>query len=81
MMSASDWPAMRNKGLVLLCAVLCFTAAVAAQDSAQRGPPPEQRDANDGRLPEHQLRSLPDDTFKPSEEISEDFPVPFPVDI
>lgn len=32
-------------------------------------------------LPEHRVRPLPFDTFKPSEEISEDYPVPFPVDI
>jgi hypothetical protein len=32
-------------------------------------------------LPEHRVRPLPADTFKPSEEISEDYPVPFPVDI
>ena len=31
--------------------------------------------------PEHRLRPLPDDTFQPSESISEDYPVPFPVDI
>lgn len=80
-MSASGWRVMRNKRLVLLCALSCLTTAVAAEDSAQGRPPPEQRDADDARLPEHQLRSLPDDTFKPSEEISEDFPVPFPVDI
>ncbi len=32
-------------------------------------------------LPEHRVRPLPADTFKPTEEISEDYPVPFPVDI
>ena len=32
-------------------------------------------------LPEHRARPLPADAFKPSEEISEDFPVPMPVDI
>ena len=32
-------------------------------------------------LPEHRVRPLPFDTFKPSEEISEDYPVPFPIDI
>ena len=32
-------------------------------------------------LPEHQIKPLPNDTFKPSEKVSEDFPVPFPVDI
>ena len=31
--------------------------------------------------PEHRQRRLPDDVFKPSEEVGEDHPVPFPVDI
>ena len=31
--------------------------------------------------PEYRIKSLPTDSFKPSEKISEDFPVPFPVDI
>ena len=35
----------------------------------------------DAERPEFTRRSLPADTFKPTEEISEDFPVPFPVDI
>ncbi len=32
-------------------------------------------------LPEHEVRPLPKDTFRPSEKVSEDFPVNFPVDI
>ena len=32
-------------------------------------------------LPEHEVKPLPKDTFRPSEKVSEDFPVNFPVDI
>lgn len=61
---------------LLLGAVLTAGAAAAQE--------PEQGGAEEdvaGRLPEHRARPLPADTFTPSEDISEDFPVPFPVDI
>ena len=31
--------------------------------------------------PEERKSSIPDDTFSPSESVSEDYPVPFPTDI
>ena len=31
--------------------------------------------------PEDRKSSIPDDTFSPSESVSEDYPVPFPTDI
>jgi len=31
--------------------------------------------------PEERKSSIPDDTFSPSENVSEDYPVPFPTDI
>ena len=48
---------------------------------AQKYDPQDDPTADEEALPEHRARQLPADTFQPSEEISEDFPVPFPVDI
>lgn len=80
-MSVSDWPAMRNRRPALLAAGCCILLALplpAAEPGADatlevQAPPPNQR--------EYQPQALPDDTFSPSEEVSEDYPVPFPVDI
>ena len=79
-MSDSGWPAMRSSRAVLLCCVLLCAEMAAAADPAPAAPanPPS---ADDRARPERQIRPLPADTFTPSEEISEDFPVPFPVDI
>ncbi|MCB1749879.1 MAG: hypothetical protein KDK06_22095 [Gammaproteobacteria bacterium] len=60
---------------LLLAAWLAVAAPTAG--AADQAPPPEPPPDH----PEHRFRPLPEDTFKPSEEISEDFPVPFPVDI
>ena len=42
-------------------------------------------DENEGKTnvpkPEERKSSIPDDTFSPSESVSEDYPVPFPTDI
>lgn len=69
---------MRNKDILAVALVLAaigVTGIVAAEDStATENEPPPNR-------PENTVRPLPADTFLPSEEISEDFPVPFPVDI
>ena len=43
---------------------------------AQPGPPPESSER-----PEYRTRALPTDTFKPSEQVSEDYAIPFPADI
>lgn len=40
------------------------------------GPPPESSER-----PEYRTRALPTDTFKPSEQVSEDYAIPFPADI
>ena len=79
-MSASDSHAMRNKRSTLLAATCCVLAVLplpaaepAADDIKLVAPPANQR--------EYQPQPLPDDTFLPSEEVSEDYPVPFPVDI
>ena len=63
--------------LAFLC---CFvaTASMAQEQQAPREEPPPI--SSSGR-PEYAKKKLPNETFKPSEKISEDFPVPFPVDI
>lgn len=56
-------------GLAMLLAI--------AQASAQQQPAAEQ----EPERPEYRAKSLPTDTFKPSEKVQEDTPVPFPEDI
>ena len=41
----------------------------------------ENEDKNNSPKPEERKNSIPDDTFSPSESVSEDYPVPFPTDI
>ena len=53
--------------------LLLLGAAVQAADAPAPAPDPER--------PEYRARGLPNDTFKPSEKVQEDFPVPFPEDI
>lgn len=67
-----------------ICISLILLLGVAACDSAAQAPAPNSGQANEQaeeKKPELTRRALPTDTFKPSEKISEDFPVPFPVDI
>jgi hypothetical protein len=52
-------------------------APVHAQSNASPPPPPPPEEG----LPEYRTKALPSDTFKPSEEVSTDFAVPFPADI
>ena len=79
---------MRANKVVKLYFLVVFIAAAlvavplnsAAQNTPrqnQEAPPPRPSADN----PEYKIKKLPNDTFKPSEKISEDFPVPFPVDI
>jgi hypothetical protein len=73
---------MRNKAF-LLGFILCILATpAAAQTRAEVERDKENKAADfETAKPEYNRRALPADTFKPSEEISEDFSVPFPVDI
>ena len=41
----------------------------------------ENEDKTNAPRPEERKSSIPDDTFSPSESVSEDYPVPFPTDI
>ncbi len=74
---------MRNKILIIGVLACAFPAVnVIAQEPAQQDATRDGKSRNaDAERPEFTRRSLPSDTFKPTEEISEDFPVPFPVDI
>lgn len=65
--------------LALLLVLLPAAVPVTAAQTQQGGDESPAQAAPD--RPEHRFRPLPEDTFKPSEEISEDYPVPFPVDI
>lgn len=68
--------------LACLLACACAGSGVIAQEPVQQDATRDGKTRNaDAERPEFTRRSLPSDTFKPTEEISEDFPVPFPVDI
>ena len=79
-MSVSAWRAMRGRQLScsLLAGLLIMTPLRAAEPPAAdaRQPPHE---AVTGL--EYQPQPLLDDVFVPSKEISDDYPIPFPVDI
>lgn len=73
---------MRSKTLVVGTFLCALGYAAGAQTQAQADPEGDDEAADAAtENPEYSRRSLPADTFKPSEEISEDFAVPFPVDI
>ncbi len=68
----------------VLCALLAGlpSAGTAAAERTRAGEARgEARGDQATARPEHRQRRLPDDVFKPSEEVGEDHPVPFPVDI
>lgn len=69
----------RLTALLLLCVISLPVAAQAPSTSGEEDAEPPA--GGESSKPEHTRRALPADTFKPSEEVSEDFPVPFPVDI
>lgn len=60
-------------------AVMALAGAWAQAQQTPATPPPPPA-ANQER-PEYRARALPSDTFKPSEQVQEDFPIPFPEDI
>ena len=68
-----------NHRLYRLIGFVCLLAAapVRAQSNAAPPPPPPPEEG----LPEYRTKALPTDTFKPSEEVSADYAVPFPADI
>ena len=76
-MSAFDWRAMRNKMLSLT--LLAWVSSAAQLDAAETDADIAPARAADRA--EYRPQALPDDVFTPSEEVSEDYPVAFPVDI
>ena len=75
---------MLNKKVWLGLTIAVFAIALPSPPTgAQEQPPPTEEPPAipSGGRPEYTPKKLPNDTFKPSEKISEDFPVPFPVDI
>ena len=81
-MSALGLHGMRNKAFLMGCIFCILATPAAAQTRAEVERDQENKSADfKTAKPEYSRRALPADTFKPSEEISEDFPVPFPVDI
>ena len=64
---------------VLLSVMLTWSYPSTSAEEDEQLPSGHQLDQE--TKPEHRVRPLPADTFKPTEEISEDYPVPFPVDI
>ncbi len=73
----------RHRLLHVVIFLLCTLVAVAPAQSQSQTNPKDKDEVPDTKNenPEYRRRSLPADTFKPSEEVSEDFAVPFPVDI
>lgn len=75
--------AHRARAAVLLLG-LAVGNPTGAQQAAQTTAPPAAEGApadGNGEHPEYRTRALPTDSFKPSEQVSEDFAVPFPADI
>jgi hypothetical protein len=71
-----------QRTLGILMFILCTTCAAGAwSQQGQAAAPPPGAGAPEPERPEYRARSLPSDTFKPSEKVQEDFPVPFPEDI
>jgi hypothetical protein len=65
-----------NRRWLWACLLVASGLAFAAD-----APDQSQADGQDPDRPEYRVRSLPSDTFNPSEKVQEDFPVPFPEDI
>lgn len=66
---------------ILLPLLLGVLPVPASAQPAASAPPAAPAPQAESELPEYRTKSLPTDTFKPSEEVSEDYAVPFPADI
>ena len=60
------------KSIVYGMIILTFTSYLMADEKEEKINTPR---------PEERKSSIPNDTFSPSENVSEDYPVPFPTDI
>ena len=63
--------------IMLLAMAVAICPTVGAAESATD----ERETTEQHTQPEYRARPQPADTFEPSEDVSEDFAVPFPVDI
>ena len=57
------------------------SAAEPSAPAAQSSSAPSTEEPATGNGPEYRTRAMPTDTFKPSEKVSEDYPIAFPADI
>ncbi len=72
----------RNFLVSLLLLTLTGALAVHAEQTTPAAPASAAPTAGEPEAqPEYRTRALPTDTFKPSEQVSEDYAVPFPADI
>ena len=71
---------MHNRSAFAGCLLITFSAVTHGEVPT---PPKNVTTASipEASQPELTRRALPTDIFKPSEQVSEDYPVPFPVDI
>ncbi|MBI2800048.1 MAG: hypothetical protein HYX63_07130 [Gammaproteobacteria bacterium] len=70
--------------LGIMMMALAVGGALAADTTPHATAPPASAPAAsppDPERPEYRARALPTDSFNPSEQMSEDYPVPFPADI
>ena len=72
---------------LLLLQILTAAGAARAEQTTPTTPtapapaPAAAAGSEPAAQPEYRTRALPTDTFKPSEQVSEDYAVPFPADI
>ncbi len=71
----------RRRILSLALVSLVLSPAAFAQQTPQPPPAPAPPPETAPEGPGYRARALPTDTFKPSEQVSEDYPVVFPADI
>ena len=57
------------------------SAAEPSAPAAQSSSTPSTPEPATSNGPEYRTRAMPTDTFKPSEKVSEDYPIAFPADI
>ena len=65
---------------LLLLQILTVASTARAEQTTPTAPAPAAG-GEPAAQPEYRTRALPTDTFKPSEQVSEDYAVPFPADI
>ena len=64
----------------LACGLLLIALGAPAAEPTPPPAPPKEEEKSSER-PEYRARAMPQDTFKPSEKVPEDYPIAFPADI